>query len=745
MQLSPRAASASTFTRRNATTTYMSLNPTMTTRSAWWRRKIPCRAPCGACTEPSTIGVRNCPDVRGSRQCVQEQRSQLRSCAPETIGAPTGSARLGSARATATWILRGAPRLPAELPGDNFCDSACDVEECGFDLGDCTRPDPMPAKSAEGKEGVVWARHEECDVGDVRPCACTLPTEWPLLSPDLAGLGPASMKTWELYDSSETADALPERLTYASAAGRSPRCRWSPSPEGGGRRPRQQFASPGRRRALRRVRGIGTCSHEEVKKKKVKKCKRHLKKVGKKAECVTADEFHYTGLAGRGCVEGRLQEGGEEDEKSCDCALSPREDHPDHWVPDLLDRFTHDPNPCEGAKPKDVVDDAADVEVGRIENYFDNRGAEMIDTGYQAMLPQAGMDVTKDGWYATLLIPPRHHGADHGRLREGRPPLCPVNALAPRHEHRWRASTTRAATARTTVRAPGLNRTTPTGHGPNGSPNDAGDLAGRRLPATAPCRARAGCATTTTRSRTPRRPSTTGSTARTCTSATRTRSTGPTLPSASAARIGTKGAARAVPVPVLRRRVLQRRVVCGHHLGRQRRPLRPDQHAQRERRRRAGPVHDHQPGRPAYQHDKLFYGVDGPGPLVGRRHLHRLTTGTSRDNEVCSMFADHAVDRTATSSGALVDDVPHMLEQADDMSDVHPPARASSSPTSSRPTRSTAASRRDVKPERLSSGVDHILNPPTMIPMRCERVRENPPPSTDQHLRVYHGIVHEAE
>jgi len=63
-------------------------------------------------------------------------------------------------------------------------------------------------------------------------------------------------------------------------------------------------------------------------------------------------------------------------------------------------------NPCEDAKPKDaqftsapgVVDDSR-----TIEDYFDNKAcAEMMDHGFGVMLPQSGMDVTNDAEFGDL-------------------------------------------------------------------------------------------------------------------------------------------------------------------------------------------------------------------------------------------------------------------------------------------------------------------------------------------------------
>ncbi len=33
--------------------------------------------------------------------------------------------------------------------GDGFCDTACNVESCGFDLGDCKDSPPSPSKEAK--------------------------------------------------------------------------------------------------------------------------------------------------------------------------------------------------------------------------------------------------------------------------------------------------------------------------------------------------------------------------------------------------------------------------------------------------------------------------------------------------------------------------------------------------------------------------------------------------------------------
>jgi len=63
-------------------------------------------------------------------------------------------------------------------------------------------------------------------------------------------------------------------------------------------------------------------------------------------------------------------------------------------------------NPCAGAKPKDATftDGDGNVDPSRtIPYYFDNKDcAEMMDHGFGVMLPQSGMDVTGDGEYGDL-------------------------------------------------------------------------------------------------------------------------------------------------------------------------------------------------------------------------------------------------------------------------------------------------------------------------------------------------------
>ena len=114
----------------------------------------------GACTELLDYSafetVQTCEDLANALK--SSVCPQLRSCAPETIGAPTGSGSgSGDGDMDSTWC---APGCRPNWPGDNFCDSACDVEECGFDLGDCTRPDPGPAKKCKkAKKGYNGARH----------------------------------------------------------------------------------------------------------------------------------------------------------------------------------------------------------------------------------------------------------------------------------------------------------------------------------------------------------------------------------------------------------------------------------------------------------------------------------------------------------------------------------------------------------------------------------------------------------
>jgi hypothetical protein len=92
-----------------------------------------------------------------------------------------------------------------------------------------------------------------------------------------------------------------------------------------------------------------------------------------------------------------------------------------------------DTNPCEGAKPADAVitDEFGEV-AATIADYFDNRNcSEMMDTGYNVDLPQAGMDVTDyDTPYG--LINTTAYGAaatwfDPILVDYSETDLCPVN------------------------------------------------------------------------------------------------------------------------------------------------------------------------------------------------------------------------------------------------------------------------------------------------------------------------------
>ena len=124
-----------------------------------------------------------------------------------------------------------------------------------------------------------------------------------------------------------------------------------------------------------------------------------------------------------------------------------------------------------------------------IPDYFDNtKCAEMIDTGYQALLPQAGMDITAevqaeaaglvrqegDLAYSSLSIMEPIMG-DYAKAA---PPLCPVNV-------HWHLGTEHRSAGQYDEGGngpyPDWNTDSHVVHGPNGSPNDAGDLAGRRL------------------------------------------------------------------------------------------------------------------------------------------------------------------------------------------------------------------------------------------------------------------------
>ena len=102
-------------------------------------------------------------------------------------------------------------------------------------------------------------------------------------------------------------------------------------------------------------------------------------------------------------------------------------------------------NPCEGTKPTDAVITDANGEVrntssspqpsaphtaplplarqvaATIPDYFDNtKCAEMIDTGFNIALPQAGMDVTADGVYGARRSP--HRPACPSPLPPANPP-----------------------------------------------------------------------------------------------------------------------------------------------------------------------------------------------------------------------------------------------------------------------------------------------------------------------------------
>jgi hypothetical protein len=138
-------------------------------------------------------------------------------------------------------------------------------------------------------------------------------------------------------------------------------------------------------------------------------------------------------------------------------------------------------NVCEGAQPRDGTLTNADGTVAAVmEGYFNNRACEeMIDTGYNAALPQAGMDVTADGdygdlAYSTLSIMEPIMG-DYAKAT---PPLCPVNV-------HWHLGTEHRSEGQYDEGGngpyPNWNEDSHVVHGPGDAANDAGDPAGRRL------------------------------------------------------------------------------------------------------------------------------------------------------------------------------------------------------------------------------------------------------------------------
>ena len=445
----------------------------------------------GACTELLDYSafetVQTCEDFATAYRSVCPQ---LRSCAPEMIGAPTGSGSGSGSGDGDMDSTQCAPGCPPNWLGDGVCDSGspCDVEECGFDLGDCdrsvptaedctactacapcqacftdpaacapgtdlfqtcagdcapaatagpyadlcasekcivtcagdacagcdtdptkcypamggqpagekyescvaagctdcqacevclgdptlcapespggplgycsqclvelhdspfahddTRPDPGPAKKCKkAKKGYNWGTAlEECAVGDVRPCACTLPTAWPAPSPDAGGPGICLHEDASIVENSmpaprdasivpsRDASIVPSRMTLFATMPKG-----SPSPEWWSDAGlEQQFASSGQTTCCcDACEEIGACSHEEVKKKKVKKCKKQLKKVGQKCkECVTAEVVPNpspgfgsglpipSGALGVDVSKGDCKKAVKKMKKSCDC------------------------------------------------------------------------------------------------------------------------------------------------------------------------------------------------------------------------------------------------------------------------------------------------------------------------------------------------------------------------------------------------------------------------------------------
>ena len=93
----------------------------------------------GACIDFSALEtVQTCEDIATAFK--SSVCPQYASCAKEIIGAPTGS---GSGSGDGDMdSTQCAPGCRPSYPGDGVCDSVCDVEECGFDLGDCDRSVP---------------------------------------------------------------------------------------------------------------------------------------------------------------------------------------------------------------------------------------------------------------------------------------------------------------------------------------------------------------------------------------------------------------------------------------------------------------------------------------------------------------------------------------------------------------------------------------------------------------------------
>eukprot|EP00316_Scyphosphaera_apsteinii_P020374 CAMPEP_0119305302 /NCGR_PEP_ID=MMETSP1333-20130426/6329_1 /TAXON_ID=418940 /ORGANISM="Scyphosphaera apsteinii, Strain RCC1455" /LENGTH=366 /DNA_ID=CAMNT_0007308365 /DNA_START=30 /DNA_END=1130 /DNA_ORIENTATION=- len=85
-------------------------------------------------------------------------------------------------------------------------------------------------------------------------------------------------------------------------------------------------------------------------------------------------------------------------------------------------------NPCEGKKPVDAMFTNAYGELDpsrTIPNYFDDKDcAEMMDWGFQIDLPQAGMDVTDDGLHGDLDYKGTFDPITTSYSEQG---LCPVN------------------------------------------------------------------------------------------------------------------------------------------------------------------------------------------------------------------------------------------------------------------------------------------------------------------------------
>ena len=175
--------------------------------------------------------------------------------------------------------------------------------------------------------------------------------------------------------------------------------------------------------------------------------------------------------------------------------------HPDH--------SPYDTNPCTGretstggAKPDHArltnADGSASVvpgltdDDGYIDGYFSNRNcAEMIDTGYGVKLPQAGMDVTKDDDYGDIADPTGEGGIYHpimGDYDKQEKPLCPVNV-------HWHLGTEHRSAGQYDEGGngpyPNWNEDSHVVHGPGDAASDGtrtdgtytGDPAGRRLAA----------------------------------------------------------------------------------------------------------------------------------------------------------------------------------------------------------------------------------------------------------------------